>query len=390
MKKTFIPVVFAFTAIMLMSGCSSDTSSSEEESISTTLTGTAATGAPIDGTIFVKDAKGAEKSVATNVDGSFTLDVPDMTPPYILKVMPSSGPELYSYASKNGQTVNLTPTTNLAMFLAYGKKDLNDLYTGWNGGGVSSTAVDDAEAVVRTNLKTVMAEKGVDAEKFNLFTTSFSANGEGFDGVMDNLNITVDSAAESFTFTDGDGIDMAFDEGITPIETPVPPAPDGAISITTVNGNSHTLNGTYRTACYDQDSSDGRIDTLMVSGNDWINTSIIFVDDATCDGAPTRSGSISATLSKGADKTISGWKQGSGTPMKADGSGLLSDAETVTSFEITVTGIDDPEGVFAGFTIPEDPVPAFYVFDDTDSPNFMMWRDRDGDFASASDPYIRN
>jgi len=385
MKKIITSMIFALSATIMVSGCSSSDSTPPP----TTLTGTAATGAPINGTVFVKDAKGIEKSIATAVNGSFTLDVPNMTPPYLLKIMPSSGPELYSYASKNGQTVNLTPMTNTAVFLAYGKKDLNTLYVGWDGTGVTASAIDDAEGVVRANLESQMTAQGIDAADYDLFTSSFSADGKGIDAVMDNLKVILDPGAGTVTFTDAGDVDMGFDEAITPIAPPQNPAPADAITITTVSGGTHQLNGTYYTACYSPGGTDGQIDSVTITGTVWVNAQAVFTADKTCTGVPDKTGSITATITKGSDKPISGWKvsQG-GAPNRLDGNGLISASTTVTAFSLSNFSIADPDAVYGGFIPPTTPVPGFYVFDDTGS-GFAMYRDKDGSIAGKSDPYIR-
>jgi len=382
MKKIIFSIVFVFSAISGISGCSS----SDSTTAATTLTGTAATGAPIDGTVFVKDAKGAEKSVATAINGSFTLEVSGMTPPYLLKVVPASGPALYSFANQNGQTVNLTPTTNLAMFLAYAKADLNSLYNGWDGTGISSAQVDSAEAIVRANLEAQITANGVDAASFNLFTSAFSANGSGIDGVLDNLRITLNIGAGSFTFTDVASNNLGFNEAITPM---APPAPASAISIVTVSGGTHTLNGVYRTACYDQGAGEGRIDLVTISGTAWVNSSLVFAGSVTCSGSPTSIGAVTAVISKGSQIQTNGWVNGpGGPPTRADGNGLLSNTETVTTFAINVINVSDPDNIYGGFTVPAAPIPAYYIYDDTGT-GFAMYRDKDGSIASASDPYIR-
>ncbi len=160
------------------------------------------------------------------------------------------------------------------------------------------------------------------------------------------------------------------------------------ISIVTVKGEQHVLTGNHVTACYGSD--DGRIDTLTVTNTTWINSSAIYVGDATCSGAPTSSGSATASIVKGVDKLISGWRnQGDIAPQRADAIGSLSENENVTTFTLTITEIDDPDNIFAGNVSVGYEATAFYVFDDTaDGDTYIMYRDKDGDFASASDPYI--
>ena len=385
MKRIIALMIFAVSAIALVSGCSG----SDSTPAPTTLTGTAATGAPIDGTVFVKDAKGVEKSIATAVDGSFTLDVPGMAPPYLLKVTPSSGPELYSFASQNGQTVNLTPTTNLAMFLAYGKNDLNTLYVGWDGTGVTATSVAAAEGTVRANLIAEMTAKGVDVASFNLFTTPFKADGSGIDGVMDGLKIAVNPGAGSFTFTDLNDVDLGFDDTLTPPAPPVA-APAGAISILTYSGATHTLNGVYKSACYQSGGSGSQYDSLTVNGSEWINAINEF-SSTDCSGSPTVS-SMTATLTTLGTQVIpatTGWVDGMGAAtvvQGADGTTVLSASDTtVTTLNVvvgSVTGTLFNAGM-VGFTSS-----LFYVVDDTGS-GLVIYRDAGGIYASTADPYLR-
>ena len=159
------------------------------------------------------------------------------------------------------------------------------------------------------------------------------------------------------------------------------------ISITTVSGAQHVLTGKHATACYD--TPNGRIDTLTFTGTEWTNESFIYAGDDTCSGTPNWSGKIIAKASKGADMQISGWKgQGDVAPQRADGTGSLGNNETVTSLNIEVIDVIDQYGIFgsvsSGFK-----ATLFYVFDDTAGENaYRMYRDQDGAFASASDPYV--
>ncbi|RLL53054.1 hypothetical protein D8Y20_06040 [Mariprofundus sp. EBB-1] len=158
----------------------------------TTLTGTTATGAPIAGFVYVRDAKGTEINIATGVNGSFALNATGMTPPFMIKVVPANGaPALYSYASSVTQTVNLTPLTNMAMFLAGGSVDLATLYAAWNGTGITAATILNAQKAVNANFTTQITAAGLDPTTYDFFTTAFSANGTGIDGMMDTMQVTV-------------------------------------------------------------------------------------------------------------------------------------------------------------------------------------------------------
>ena len=386
MKKLIVTMLFAISAFALMSGCSSNDSTPAPS----TLTGTAATGAPIDGTVTVKDAKGVEKDIATGTDGSFTLDVAGMTPPYLLKIMPSSGPVLYSFASQNGQTVNLTPTTNLAMLLAAGKTDLDAMYAGWDGTAVTAAQVATAEGTVRANLVTQINAAGLDAAAFDLFTTAFTADSTGIDGVLDNITITVDSAAGTYTFDDGDG-NTVFDETATPPAPPAPPAPGDAISIVTVSGSTHALNGAYSTGCYTTNGGSASVkEDLTITGTTWFYTNTEYAD-AACSASPTES-TITGALVAGSNLDIIGWYDGSGSPATAapdaaDGSGPI----TATAFTPLTLTISAATGSFAGIPAGTEN-PFFYIVDDT-AAKAILYRDNSfdsGDLnAGIFDPYTQ-
>ncbi len=385
MKKIVMTMLFALSAFALMSGCSSDSTPA-----STTLSGTAATGAPIDGTVTVKDAKGAEVDITTGTNGSFSLNVAGMTAPFLLKIMPSDGTAtLYSYATEIGQTVNLTPTTNLAMFIASGNVDLDAMYAAWDGTAVTAAQVATAEGTVRANLITQMEAAGLDVASYDLFTTAFTADGTGIDGVLDDLSIVVDAGTGSFTFTDAAGTDLVFDPNATP---PAPPAPDGAIAIATVTGKTHVLNGAYSTGCYTIDGGAASAkEDLDISGSIWSYTNTEYTSADCTTGATV--GTATGTLVAGTDSAIIGWYDGSGSPAAVpaatDGVTVISGTEAFTPLTLTFTAVT---GSFVGQIPVGETFPLFYVVDDT-AAKAVLYRDNSydtGDLnAGIYDPYTQ-
>ncbi|VAW53931.1 hypothetical protein MNBD_GAMMA05-1593 [hydrothermal vent metagenome] len=171
-----------------------------------------------------------------------------------------------------------------------------------------------------------------------------------------------------------------------------PPGGAGAdpISIVTVTGAQHVLTGVHATACYD-DGGSGRIDVLTVTGAEWTNESNIY-SAIDCTGGIVQTGRIIANIAGANNDTqTSGWKgQGDIAPQRADATGSLSENETITPFDIEVTAVIDPTQLFGGNVNVGFKATAFYVFDDTaGGDTYVMYRDDDGVFASASDPYIQ-
>lgn len=86
---------------------------------SNTLSGVAASGAPISGTVYLRDSKGTELSESTN-DGTYSFALDGLTSPFMLKAVwnVNNQPQnLYSVASKSG-TANITPLTQVIVMAA--------------------------------------------------------------------------------------------------------------------------------------------------------------------------------------------------------------------------------------------------------------------------------
>jgi hypothetical protein len=89
-------------------------------SSSTTLSGVAAGGAPLVGTVYIKDSKGVEKSTTIDLtaNGAYTFDVAGLTPPFVLKAIGTVGNTQVTYcsvatAADVGGNINITPFTDL-------------------------------------------------------------------------------------------------------------------------------------------------------------------------------------------------------------------------------------------------------------------------------------
>ena len=135
------------------------------------------------------------------------------------------------------------------------------------------------------------------------------------------------------------------------------------IEIVTVSGVMHTLNGTYISLCNKLGASESRSDTLRVFDETWENTADVYTAD-NCTGTAAVS-TLTATMVKGADIAITGWVDGTATaPMAQDGSGSLSDNETVTKIELTITEVTGAQFSLAKVG---DLATIFYVADDTNA-----------------------
>lgn len=166
------------------------------------LVGTAATGAATSGTVYAIDATGVEISTAINADGYFRFDARGMTAPFILKSVADNGtdPDLYSYAEGTDVTANITPMSNLALFIVNGNADPAPLYDSWTStfGNITVAALTDVQAMINANLSMQYTAFGFDPLVFDFIGVGFSANSTGFDGLLDAM--TVDPVAGSILF----------------------------------------------------------------------------------------------------------------------------------------------------------------------------------------------
>ncbi len=163
-----------------------------------TITGVAATGAPIaGGKVNAVNAAGKTATATTAADGSYAISVPAGAP-YALNITDAAGKIWYSYAPDAG-VANITPLSTLALSKANANKPLSGLYDAWGTTRLSSDTVLDAAKLLNANFQSQLAAKGVDATKFNVFDTPFSANRTGFDAVLDNVRVQFNCTATSCT-----------------------------------------------------------------------------------------------------------------------------------------------------------------------------------------------
>jgi len=189
---------------LILAGCGSDSSSDGGGATTNTLTGTAATGAAIDGYVYVVDINGSEINVAISTDGSFSADVSGMSAPFALRAVPNdtSLDTQYSYAASSGVTVNITPMTSLAFWMAGSQSDLAGLATAaaWpdHYDVITEQNLTAAVATINANFETQLSNLGLE-NSYNFFNQSFSANSTGIDAFLDTLAINIDMTGGAFT-----------------------------------------------------------------------------------------------------------------------------------------------------------------------------------------------
>lgn len=202
-RRWLVTLLVLLTATL--SGCGDSDDDKKQTPSTSTLGGTAATGAPMVGYVYVTGVSGAEVNTAINTDGSWIVEVTGMTGPFLVRAVPNdtSLPTQYSYASSANITVNVTPLTTMTLFLANGKQDLAALVSGWSNAQINASALQTAQAQINANFASQFQAQNLDASTYDFFKTEFDTNGTGFDAVLDGILVEFDMSGGSFAVTVG-------------------------------------------------------------------------------------------------------------------------------------------------------------------------------------------
>ena len=167
------------------------------------LSGTAAGGAAIVGTVEVTDSLGAVKGAPIDADGKYQIDVAGMKGPFIIKAHGTVGNSRVTYYSAAvsgdvGGTINVTPFTDLMISnltaqmaqncfadMAHPCVNLNEKLTPANLAKAQSDMV--------AKLLPVLRSLGL-SESIDLLRASFAADHSGIDAALDMVKVEVDLA----------------------------------------------------------------------------------------------------------------------------------------------------------------------------------------------------
>ena len=205
-------------ALAVLAGCGSGSglslnnngSTGGTTGVSQTITGTAATGAPLAGAaITVQDSAGKTAKGTSATDGTFTIAVTGMAPPFMLVAVPTSGSNLYSVlpamdmASTNTQNVNITPITTLVMYELNAASDPASMYNSLGFVSVTAGAVTAKETIVRGKLPT-NAVNPIFSMMYGKFVAQTGGN-DPYDVALDALGRITAVSTSQVTLTNATG-----------------------------------------------------------------------------------------------------------------------------------------------------------------------------------------
>ena len=171
-------IAIAVSSALLLSACGGGGGGGTTAAPSSVITGTAAAGAPIIGKVTVKDSLGAQKTVDIEADGTYRVDVADMTGPFLFRAAGTVGGRDVVYVSAAtsadvGNTINITPFTDLIVANIAGMA-AEQYFTNNNPSATTLTAseLSTATTTLTTRLKPVLEAMGV-AASIDLLRTTF-------------------------------------------------------------------------------------------------------------------------------------------------------------------------------------------------------------------------
>ena len=173
---------------------SNPTGSNQPAATASYVTGTAATGAAIEGRVTVTGVNGKTFTVSIKSTGFFKVNVSSLSPPFLLKAKGKSNGKdvtLYSTAIESG-TTNITPVTNMIMAIALGENPVRYYASDSTGKDVPSN---DDIASAKERLEKVFTPLGLELgldidEDFDLIQSEFVADQTNFDSMLDAIEIS--------------------------------------------------------------------------------------------------------------------------------------------------------------------------------------------------------
>lgn len=203
------------------------------------LSGTAASGAAIIGTVTIKDSSVPPqvKTEKIKADGAYQIDVTGMTPPFLLKAdgtVGGRGARYHSAATAgdiNG-TINITPFTDLILSNV-ARQLAENLFDNYNPEKdkteISKDNLNAQIAQLQHKLRPILESAGLDAS-IDLLRGSFTPNHKGLDAVLDAIEVVPPGQGQKiFTLINRMTKEKIQDDigGEEPSSTIFPPPPPG-------------------------------------------------------------------------------------------------------------------------------------------------------------------
>lgn len=198
---TRLNLACATAGLLTLAACGGGGGGGGNPGSSLTISGTAATGAAFtDASVTVKDSHGTTVgTVSVGTDGSYSITLSSgATAPFVINATRTNADgvtetlvSLLPTASGTSATVNITPVSTLIAARLSASGDPSKLADEISAGTatVTSTTVDAKVTEVKTILAPILTATGT--ASFDPLGGTFSANGSGFDRLLDSIKVTI-------------------------------------------------------------------------------------------------------------------------------------------------------------------------------------------------------
>ena len=193
-----------------------------------TLVGVAASGAPIAGAaLTITCSDGTTKTGTTDANGAYSVNVDGCSAPYVISVTGTVGDAQITLVSVQATapaagsplTVNVTPLTHAIAATLASTGDPLDLAANiaTEKTGITAAAIKARKDALAAALADTLTAAGLDATKFDIISSTFSADRTGMDKVLDNVKVEVTSSGVNITNPGGVKVDDMGDKGATAV-----------------------------------------------------------------------------------------------------------------------------------------------------------------------------
>jgi len=207
--------------------------------VSVVFSGTAAVGAPLEGSVTVKDSKGATKAAQIGTNGAYSVDVTGMTGPFVFRASGSANGHPYTVHSiatsaDAAGKVNITQLTDL-IAANVGGQVAADYFDQFDKNAASATAssIDAEAAKLKEKLQAILTALGVDANA-DLLRTPFVPLASPLDKALDAIHVSVDTGTAVATISTTANTSVITDDLKQKAAAETSPAKLGADNIATV------------------------------------------------------------------------------------------------------------------------------------------------------------
>lgn len=195
---------------LILSGCGGggggSSAGTPSSGASTVLSGTAATGAGLVGTVTVTDSNLTVRSVSTDSNGNYSINVSGLAAPFVLRIHATLGSRTYDYYAPAttediGGTVNITPLSDLILANLATDIAANCAVSNACIAALTKANIDTGIDNLRTLLAPTLTALGISASADLLHAPFTAGSHTGVDALLDVLNVSLDTATKIATIT---------------------------------------------------------------------------------------------------------------------------------------------------------------------------------------------